>query len=58
MKETAKLYYADGYVREFDACVVSCQPEGERYRVVLDRTAFFPKGAANTVMSGAWTECR
>ena len=44
MKETAKLYYADGYVREFDACVVSCRPEGERYRVVLDRTAFFPEG--------------
>ena len=29
---------------EFDATVLSCQPDGDTYKVVLDRTAFFPEG--------------
>lgn len=41
---TEKLFYQDGYMREFDARVVSCEQEGEEYQVVLDRTAFFPEG--------------
>lgn len=41
---TEKLFYQDGYMREFDARVISCEREGERYQVVLDRTAFFPEG--------------
>jgi|HubBroStandDraft_6_1064221.scaffolds.fasta_scaffold74335_2 alanyl-tRNA synthetase len=43
---TERLYYNDSYVKEFDATVVSCdrvgEPGGERWRVVLDRTAFYP----------------
>lgn len=41
---TEKLFYEDGYMREFTAAVCSCEKDGERYRVVLDRTAFFPEG--------------
>lgn len=41
---TEKLFYQDGYMREFDARVVSCEQAGEEYQVVLDRTAFFPEG--------------
>ena len=43
---TERLYYQGSFVREFDAQVVSCEPEGDgenaRWRVILDRTAFYP----------------
>jgi alanyl-tRNA synthetase len=39
---TKRLYYNDSFVREFDAQVLSCEQEGERWRVILDRTAFYP----------------
>ena len=41
---TEKLYYKDGYMKEFTAEVVSCEKEKKGYRMVLDRTAFFPEG--------------
>ena len=40
---TEKLYYIDAYTSEFSATVLSCEAAGERYEVVLDRTAFFPE---------------
>jgi alanyl-tRNA synthetase len=39
---TERLYYRDSFLREFDARVESCEQEGERWRVVLNRTAFYP----------------
>jgi alanyl-tRNA synthetase len=39
---TERLYYRDSFLREFDAQVISCEKEGERWKVVLDRTAFCP----------------
>ncbi|MGH9747684.1 MAG: alanyl-tRNA editing protein [Candidatus Acidiferrales bacterium] len=39
---TERLYYRDSFLREFDATVLSCEPEGERWKIVLDRTAFYP----------------
>lgn len=41
---TDRLYYHDSFLREFDAQVLSCEPDekGDRWRVVLDRTAFYP----------------
>jgi alanyl-tRNA synthetase len=39
---TERLYYHDSFLREFDANVVSCDREGDRWRVILDRTAFYP----------------
>jgi len=40
------LYYQGSFVREFDAQVLSCEQEGEgenaRWRVILDKTAFYP----------------
>ncbi len=38
---TARLYYTDSFLHEFDASVVSLVP-GSRPAVVLDRTAFYP----------------
>lgn len=39
---TERLYYRDSFLREFDAQVVSSEREGDRWKVVLDRTAFYP----------------
>lgn len=42
--ETKKRYYKDPYEAAFSARVLSCEPAGESYRVVLDETAFYPEG--------------
>jgi alanyl-tRNA synthetase len=39
---TERLYYGDSFLREFEAQVISSEKEGERWKVVLDRTAFYP----------------
>jgi len=45
---TERLYYHDSYLKEFEAGVVSAEravgaaAAGERWNVVLDRTAFYP----------------
>jgi alanyl-tRNA synthetase len=39
---TERLYYRDSFLREFDGRVESCEQEGGRWKVVLDRTAFYP----------------
>jgi alanyl-tRNA synthetase len=39
---TERLYYRDSFLREFDAQVVTCERDGERWKVILDRTAFYP----------------
>lgn len=41
---TEKLYDRDAYLRAFTARVLSCAADGDRFRVTLDRTAFFPEG--------------
>lgn len=41
---TEKLFYTDSHMEEFTATVFDCQPSADGYRVVLDRTAFFPEG--------------
>jgi alanyl-tRNA synthetase len=39
---TDRLYYHDSFLREFDATVVSCTPDGSRWKVILNKTAFYP----------------
>ena len=41
---TEKLFYEDGYQKEFTAVVRACEADGDGWQVVLDRTAFFPEG--------------
>ncbi len=45
---TEKLFYQDAYMKMFDATVLSCEQSGEEYKVVLDRTAFFPEGGGQS----------
>jgi alanyl-tRNA synthetase len=42
MSSSSRIYYTDPTVFEFDATVTSVAPDGERTRVRLDRTAFYP----------------
>ena len=39
---TEKLYNDDAYLFSFDATVRDCQKKGDRFVILLDRSAFFP----------------
>ena len=41
---TEKLFYSDSFMKSFHATVISCEPFGDKFQAVLDRTAFFPEG--------------
>lgn len=41
---TDLLFYDDAYLQEFDATVTAVDAAGDRLRVELDRTAFYPGG--------------
>ena len=45
---TEKIYYKDAYIKEFEATVLSCEKEKDLYKIVLDKTAFFPEGGGQT----------
>lgn len=46
--ETVKLYYADSFLAEFTATVVSCDPTDKGWAVILDQTAFYPEGGGQS----------
>ncbi len=41
---TERLYYSDAHMRSFEALVRVSEPEKQNWRVLLDRTAFYPEG--------------
>lgn len=41
--KTEKLYYADAYIKEFDAKVLFVSECDKGYDIILDKTAFFPE---------------
>ena len=41
---TERLYYEDSHLFDFTAAVLRCERDGEIWKTVLDRTAFFPEG--------------
>lgn len=47
-----KLYYTKPYTKEFTAKVLSCEKDGNFYKTVLDRTAFFPEGGGQKSDTG------
>lgn len=42
--QTKKLYYENSYIKDFIAEVLSCEESDNKYKVILDKTAFFPEG--------------
>jgi len=49
---TERLFEQDSYCREFKAVVKEVVPEEDIFRIVLDRTAFFPEGGGQSADSG------
>jgi alanyl-tRNA synthetase len=49
---TERLYYNDSFLREFDATVLECTPAGERWQVILDKTAFYPSSGGQPFDTG------
>ena len=49
---TRRLYDEDSFCREFTAMVLSCEKQGDRFAVRLDRTAFFPEGGGQAADVG------
>ena len=55
--ETEKLYYADAFLKEFTATVLTCEPGKTGYLVTLDRTAFYPEGGGQPADHGTLGGC-
>ncbi len=49
---TERLYYDNAYLTEFDATVLACRPNGSRYDVLLDRSAFYPTSGGQPYDTG------
>ena len=55
---TEKLYEADAYVSEFSATVLECIQADDFYKIVLDKTAFFPEGGGQAADIGVLNDVK
>jgi alanyl-tRNA synthetase len=54
MTKTERLYYADPYLREFEARVVETRPDQRGTLVYLDRSAFYPESGGQPADRGTF----
>lgn len=57
-EETKRLYDAGSHLFSFEATVLRCRQEKDRYLIVLDQTAFFPEGGGQPGDIGTLGEAR
>jgi alanyl-tRNA synthetase len=55
---TERLYYADAYLRTFEARIVDRLEVGGQPAVILDRTAFYPEGGGQPADRGTLQDVR
>ncbi len=55
---TERLFYQDVCLKEFHGKVLSCREQGGTFRIVLDRTAFYPEGGGQPSDRGILGERR
>lgn len=55
MENFNALYYQRPYVKEFDASVISCTANDDRYEIELSDTAFYPEGGGQPGDKGTLT---
>ena len=55
---TDRLYYDDAYLTEFDAVVTACEPADGGWRLLLDRSAFYPTSGGQPHDTGVLNEAR
>lgn len=49
---TVKLYDENSYLAEFSATVIECKAENGKYKIMLDKTAFFPEAGGQKADTG------
>jgi alanyl-tRNA synthetase len=55
---TDRLYYSDAYLKTFDAVVLGCDRQGDRFDVTLNASAFYPTSGGQPHDLGALGEAR
>ena len=53
-----RLYYTDPYLVEFDAVVREVVPQKDQWKIVLDRTAFYPTSGGQPFDTGSIDDAR
>ncbi len=55
---TEKLYETDAYLAEFNAAVIDCIQNGDKFKIVLNKTAFFPEGGGQAADIGTLNDIK
>lgn len=56
--QTEKIFEKDSSVSIFEAKVIFCEEKNGKFRIILDRTAFFPTGGGQSCDSGMLDDAR
>ena len=52
MIETIRLFDEDSHQTLFEGCVLSCEQDGDLYKITLNQTMFFPEEGGQSADKG------